>query len=112
MTVKTTGAEWKRFYGDDSAWPEGAYHADEEITVDGKELDWEVDMMSVSDSAVLSIFGGIVHLKDDDNNGPSLEAHFKRWQKQQNTALILCEAPKDRAEDVKTAIIAAGGKVK
>ena len=112
MTVKTTGAEWKKFYRDDSVWPKDSYYQDEEITVDGAEWNWELDIMTVSDSAILRVSGGVVFLKDDDDNQPSLEAHFKRWRKKQNTALILCEAPKDRAAGVEAAIIAAGGKVK
>ena len=112
MTVKMTGAEWKLFYSDEAAWPKDAYYQDEELTVDGAEWDWEIDIMSVSDDAVLRISGGVVILKEDDDNNPSLEAHFKRWRKRQNTAFLSCEAPKDRVADVVAAIIAAGGKVK
>ena len=113
MTVKTTGAELKRFYLDDSCWPGDSYAEGEEMIVDGEEWDWTRDIESVSDSAVVRIAGGIVHLAGvDGGNKPSVESHFKRWQKRQNTALILCEAPKDRAAGVEAAIIAAGGKVK
>jgi len=39
MTVKTTGAEFKRFYADSEFWPEGASHEEEEILADGEEAD-------------------------------------------------------------------------
>ena len=39
MTVKTTGAEFKRFYADSEFWPEGASHEGEEILADGEEAD-------------------------------------------------------------------------
>lgn len=38
MTVKTTGAEFKRFYNDTAFWPEGAWHEDEEIEVNDSPL--------------------------------------------------------------------------
>ena len=39
MTVKTTGAEFKRFYADSKFWPEGAWYEEEEILADGEEAD-------------------------------------------------------------------------
>ena len=111
MTVKTTGAEWKRFYGDKAVWPEGSHHEDEEIVVDGQPWAWDADMMTIQDSAVLSVAGGIVYTKEHDTDGPSLESYFRRWRKVQNTVFLSCEAPRGSADAVKAAVLAAGGRV-
>jgi hypothetical protein len=37
MTVKTTGAVWNLFYADKTAWPEGSYHDDTLLAINGKE---------------------------------------------------------------------------
>lgn len=110
MATKTTGIEWKCFYNDDVAWPKDAYHEDEEMTVDGKI--WaDMDMMEIPDIAIVTVAGGVVYLKKDNTTGPTLEAHFKRWRKNQNTVFFSCEAPRDCAESVREAILASGGKV-
>jgi hypothetical protein len=96
MTTKTTGAQWKRFYRDEAAWPKGAWHDDEEMTVDGKPAG-DVDPMSFADTAVITIAGGIVYLKEADQDGPSLEAHFKKWRKAQNSVSLLVDV--ERADE-------------
>jgi len=112
MTVKTTGAEWNRFYNDKSAWPDGSWHKDEEITVNGETSDtYEIDLSAVPSDAAMTVAGGIVFLSLHDNDGPSLESYFKRWRKAQTTTFFNVECPHDKAEVVKAAIRFAGGKV-
>lgn len=110
MTVKTTGHEWKRYYADPIAWPEGSWHEYGEITVNGAAADDEFDLTSVPDNALMTIKGGNV-IFSSVTVGPTLEAHFKAWRKRQATVTLLVYAPSDRAEAVRAAIIAAGGKV-
>ena len=110
--VKVTGSEWNRFYADAEAWPDGAWYEDEEITVDGKTAGDDFDLSAVPDGAMLTVKGGVVYLKEDTNEGPSLEAHFKRWRKRQTTTVLVVEVPHEAAEAVRTAIAAAGGKVR
>ena len=109
--VKVTGSEWKRFYADAEAWPDGAWHEDEDITVDGKTPGDDFDFSAVPDVAMLTVTGGVVYWKDTDE-GPSLEAHFKRWRKRQTTTVLVVEVPHEAAEAVRAAIAAAGGKVR
>ena len=106
MTVKTTGAEFKRFYADSEFWPEGAWHEEEEILADG-ERPYILD--EIPDNAVVSITGGIVF--GIEGREPSLESWFRAWRKKQTTTsfVIECEIV-DKAEVI-AAIIAAGGKV-
>lgn len=109
--VKVTGSEWKRFYADAEAWPEGAWHEDGEITIDGNAPPEDFDFSAVPDAATLTVAGGVVYLKEMEE-GPSLEAHFKRWRKRQTTATLIVEVPHEATEAVRAAIAAAGGKVR
>lgn len=111
MAVKMTGAEWNRFYADAEAWPDGAWHEDEEVTVDGKAPPEDFDFSSVPDAAMLTVAGGVVYLKELEE-GPSLEAHFKRWRKRQTTTTLVVDVPHETADAVRAAIAAAGGKVR
>lgn len=111
MATKTTGTEWKRFYTDPSAWPEGTWHDDAEITIDGVVAGDDIDLGAVDDGAVMSVSGGVVFLGADDRDGPTLEAYFKRWRKAQNTVVLACECPRELVAAVENAIRKAGGKV-
>ena len=109
--VKTTGAEWKRFYTDPTAWPDGAWHEEEEITIDGEPAHEDADLNDVADSASMTISGGIVFMTNDADEGPTMETHFKRWRKLQNTVFLAIEVPRELADSVALAVAAAGGRV-
>lgn len=112
MTVKTTGAEFKRFYNDPAFWPEGAWHEDEEIEVNGSPLSEDTALEDVPDNAVMKIAGGfILGLPDRDDNEPSFEAHFKKWRRVQNTVSFVVECAKGKEGAVRAAILAAGGRI-
>ena len=106
MTVKTTGAEFKRFYNDSAFWPKGASHEEEEILADGEEADI---LNEIPDSAVVSITGGIVF--GIEGKEPSLESWFRAWRKKQTTTSFVVECEIVDKAEVIAAIIAAGGKV-
>ena len=111
MSIKTTGAEWNAFYADKEAWPKGAWHEDEDLTIDGKWAGEDYDLANIAPAAAVSVSGGIVYLDGAGAEGPSLESHFRTWRKKQSTARFSCEAPINLADAVKAAIVAAGGKV-
>lgn len=110
MTTKTTGAEWKRFYNDKTAWPEGFWHDDEIMTLNGEEPPEDWDLGEVADTAALSILAGVVFNAEGDSVA-SLESHFKKWRKQQNTASVAVEIPKDKLDELKALVKTIGGKV-
>lgn len=56
--VKMMGCEWKRFYADAEFWPDGAWHENEEITVDGEEPGDDFDLSSVPETAILTVSVG------------------------------------------------------
>ena len=39
MTIKMSGAEFNAFYSDPAMWPEGVYHDDQIITINGVIVD-------------------------------------------------------------------------
>ena len=115
--VKIIGVEWNRFYADESAWPEGAWYDDAEITIDGQLVDDDFDLSEVPDSAIMTVSGGLVFLDGSVNNAMNyqrqivLETHLRRWKKRQTTTVILFEVHKSDVDAIKSAIANAGGKV-
>ena len=110
MAVKTTGAEFKRFYNDIAFWPEGTWHEDEFVTVDGEEQEGGFDIDMISNESVVRIAGGIVFGPQFDQNEPSFEGYFKRWRKLQTTTTFVVECDIAKVEAVKAAVKAAGGR--
>ena len=108
--VKVTGAEWKRFYTDDEAWPAGAWHDGEDIEIDGA-LAPDIDLSEVSDDSIMKLSGGAMYMNDTDE-GSSFETYFKRWRQSQSTTVLIVEVANEYADAVRDAIVSAGGKVK
>lgn len=111
MSVKTTGAEFKRFYEDKSIWKDGAYHEDETITIDGVQWDYQDDLSTVADEAVMTISGGTVFLKEGADDGPSFEGLFRKWRNAQTMRIVSVELPIDKLGPFAEALKAFGGKV-
>lgn len=115
MAVKTTGAEFKRFYTDPAFWPpeaashkDNVWHEDELISVDGEQREEGFDFDTIPDSAQVTVEGGVVFgLKDE----PSFETYFKRWRKLQSTSVLVVECDVTKLDAVKSAVRAAGGRV-
>ena len=105
--LRTSGSEWKAFC---ASLPDGWWHEEDMITVDGKSADDSVDLNCVADNAVMTISGGILHLDQEGNNGKSLEYTFRFWRKRSDVTRIVVEVSKDRENDVRQAVEKAGGK--
>jgi len=122
MAVKCTGAEYKAFMASD--WGE-MFMDDFVISINGVDVDFQYggldeaeDAMQPSDKVVIKE-GGVyepVQIHDSvcghDTYVRSLESHFKLWRKAQTTSFLSVECQNDKLEAVKTAIVAAGGKIK
>ena len=113
MAVKTNGAEFKRFYNDAAFWPEDAWHENEEIEVDGSPFLEDGCIEEIPDAATVKITGGVVLGLPNKGRGegPSLEAHFKKWLRTQNTVSFVVKCDKANLDALKVAIRAAGGSV-
>ena len=109
MTVKTTGAEFKRFYFDDAYWPDGTWHEDDEIEVDGLRISEDLAIEDIPDTASMRIAGGVV-MGLADGREPSVENHFKKWRKAQSTVSFVVECDKDKEGAVRSAVRAVGGR--
>lgn len=110
MSVKTTGAEWKKFYNDPGFWPPGAWHDDEVITVGGVACE-EVLFDDVADNQQFTVHGGVVYLKENDRDGPSLESHFRRWRKRQSNLYLCVVVPRDKETELREFLKQIGGAV-
>jgi hypothetical protein len=109
MATKTTGAEWKRFYNDNAFWPEGHWHDDEILTVNGEEPPEDFDLGEVADTAAMTILAGSVFNESADSYA-SLEGHFKKWRKLQTVASVVVEIHKGKLDELKALVKTIGGK--
>lgn len=113
MTVKTTGAQWNEFYNDPLTFPGHAgvsWHEDEYITVNGVEVDGDMDLSNVEAAAVVTIKGGVVYI-NDKVQPLSLETYFKEWLKSQHYLFMVVKVHRDFVDAVQSAVAAAGGKI-
>lgn len=122
MPVKTTGAQFKRFYSDPAFWPDnngGTWHDEVNLIVDGihsSHID-DFDFATIPDHAHVTIDTGIVFGATTPRGiglnpeGVSLETYFRRWLKLQSTTTVLVQAPRDKLPAIEAAIQAAGGRV-
>lgn len=108
MSVKTTGAEWNKFYHDPEFWGAGQWHDDTVIEVDGVETE---DYDELNDNTVVVIKSGYV-VKTNSDDYKSLERYFKKWKKKQTTVFFVVKCSKEKQTNVLEAIRAAGGKYK
>lgn len=114
MAIKTTGAEYKRFSEDKSAWPEddGKTYVDGEcLLVDEAEWGTELGVDAIPDTATVHIADGWVFRPDADEP-IKLETYFKRWLKRQSSVNFVVECDVASLDAVKAAIKAAGGKIR
>jgi hypothetical protein len=108
MKVKTTGAEFKRFYNDEQYWPpkSDTYHEDEVFLVNGEEVHADFDMAQVDDADSVEIEGGVVMESPFYKEGrePSLKDYFRRWKKEQTIASFVVECDVSQVEAVKKVV--------
>ncbi len=112
MPVKTTGAEFKRFYNDEAIWVGDMFHEGEVITINGVEQEeYGTDYNELADGDQLIITHGVVY-KDStaEEEIGSFEGLFRKWRRQQTTEVFMVEAPKEKVDAVRAAVKAAGGK--
>ncbi|MFK8773644.1 hypothetical protein [Aeromonas caviae] len=81
MSVKTTGAEFKRFYNDPATWAGDVWLKNALLLVEGWDPGEEVDVQTLPDEAIVTIQGGVIVGPAWEGQGPSLQASFKRWVK-------------------------------
>lgn len=104
--MKCTGKQWKEFYLNEELWPDGVWHEDESVTINGQVVGDEFNLEAVADTDVVNVSGGIV-LGINEGKEPSLETYLKRWLKMQSTISIVFDIPKEKEKIVRDAVKAA-----
>lgn len=108
--ITTNGKTWNAYYADNTAWPEGSYHDDCEISVTENGVEIFAELGNVPNEASMVIRGGVV-ISADRDKPQDLCKHFLTWLEKQTFAFGGFQVPKDRLEAVSAAIVAAGGSV-
>jgi hypothetical protein len=111
--MKLTKKEWLDFNNDESdndAWI-GRYMDDVAISVDGTEIEEESkEFQDLPLSTKITVSGDIINL----NTGEyiqSLDAQLRAWRKAQKYITLVVDISKDKAEELKAVIVAAGAKI-
>lgn len=110
-TVRTTGAIWNLFCADKAAWPEGAYHDDTLVAINGKESP-DIDLETPPLDATIEIRSGYIVLPDGSD--VDLCEHFEKWRSDkagQGVAMGSFRVSKANLAAVQQAILAAGGEL-
>lgn len=81
MSVKTTGAEFKRFYNDPATWAGGVWLKNAMLHIEGGDQGEDVEVETLPDNAIVTIQGGVMVGPECEGEGPSLQTCFKRWLK-------------------------------
>ena len=113
MTVKTSGKDFKGWYGDIEEWPQDAYHEDEIIKINGRNRGDDDELQSVEDNAIISLSGGCIYF--DDGRDVSMEGALRRWLRkkshEESFDRILVEIPKGKRTAFVFHVECVGGKV-
>lgn len=114
MTAKTTGAEFKRFYGDNEWWPEGVYHDDELILVNGEAIEDLDALERIPDEAEVRIESGSVMREPREGRVMGeevmgLDTYFHRWRRAQSKRVVVLEVPIEDVERLKAMVKAERG---
>ena len=101
--MKVKGAEWNRFYFDDSYWKKDYWHEGSVIKINGEEFEDETDadLSALNPSDDLEITEGVVYLDEYGSKWVSLESFFKKWRKGQTHETVCVLIPKDKVDDIK-----------
>lgn len=92
--MKTNVAEFRRFYADNSYWPEGSWIDDWYIEVDGKEIDPD-DIDVASGTSTVTVQAQVYFDANDIENSVSLDTFFHHWKKLQTHTKVVLEIPVD-----------------
>lgn len=111
MSVKMTGKQWKVFYADSEYWPEGRYHDDQIVHLNGKPSNLPVsDHLGIKDTDEVSVVYGDVMDKGAVLVGDLVD-YAQEWLDKVTKTQMLIQCPDDKVEAVIKAVMAAGGEV-
>ncbi len=111
-TITTTGAEFKRYYNDEAAWPEDAFHEDVLIHIDKVATgDNGIYIDEIADTAEVVIECGIVMGLENDADMDMLD-HFEKWRRAQVFTSVIVDIDPEKRAQLEAAVLALGGVVR
>ena len=108
MTLKMTGAEFKRFYADPSIWGEDTFHDDVLILVDGVNAsDADIDLSQLPDSAKVDVASGEI-LEGMPGVPEDLVEAVQWWRERQVSVECVVTVPKEQMAAFEAALAGVG----
>jgi hypothetical protein len=105
MGIKMSGADFKRFWAEDSWCFDGqGYVAGDGYAVDGVQTD-SFKHEDLHDSAVVEILTGAVYPFDKEEENKDLVAVARAWLRKQETRKVVVEVPTDQMIGFKADIV-------
>lgn len=108
--IKVTGsdwAEWEEF--SDKHWDDDWELFEEEIAVNGVSCDDSPGLVAPGD--IVTINGGQIAWRYVMPPAKTYEAWIKKWLKERSEVTLIVNAPRELADAIASAVVAAGGKV-
>lgn len=110
--IKTSGAEFKRYYNDEAAWPEGAFHEDALIHVNGVSMgDDGIYVDAIDDNAEVVFESGIVMGLANDAD-MEMADHFAQWKRAQIFTSVIVDIEPEKLAQLEAAVLAMGGTLR
>ncbi len=110
MTTKTTVAEFRDFYNDETVWANEAWYEDLGVTINGHEVDDDIVWTNIPEdldpSSPMTISGGVIYRPKID-----MESEFKRWRNAKTLTAIVATIPNEKIEEFKAYVKLIGGKL-
>lgn len=110
MSVTTTASEFQRFYADPVAWPEGRFHEEVELRVNGARTSDVVPEDWPADAQVVIENGWVFDGEEWDGCG-SLAEHFTKWANAQVTRIRMVQYEAHREAEVLAGLQALGVQI-
>jgi len=104
-----SGVDFKKFYSDKKFWPEGVWHDDSVVTVNG-EHDPDANLEIVADDAIIRIESGYVMTAEDEEISP-LATYYAKWAKEQAYRTVMVEIEHAKVSQLEALVSEIGGKV-
>lgn len=119
MATKTTVAEFRDFYNDDTVWANEAWYDGLYLTIDGNQAEDDIDWTNIPEHLApetpMTISGGVLFRPKSKGSMESeefnLETIFKRWKKAKTVTTLVATIPNDKVEAFKAYVAELGGKV-
>ncbi|MBT9165590.1 MAG: hypothetical protein DDT25_00244 [Chloroflexi bacterium] len=119
MTTKTTVAEFRDFYNDETVWANEAWYEDLGVTINGHEVDDDIVWTNIPEdldpSSPMTISGGVIYRPktkgSQEKREINMESEFKRWRKARALTAMVATIPNEEIEGFKAYVRLIGGKV-